>query len=262
MKIASIKKILIVLACLGAMWPVMHASASVVLKNTRVIYPANNDAHTIEFTNTDPHPNIVQLWIDAGDEQSTPKTADAPFVVMPPIFKVNANTSQSARLMYTSEPLAQDKESLFYLNFLVIPPNIDNGNRQSKLAIVLRNRVKVFYRPDTIIGTPSAAVSGLKATPRYHENGALASITLTNNAGYFVNLSHTAITVDNQRYTSGAVMIAPRSKAVVDYTAADVSSAPAGAREKQSELHYVAINDYGAQVSGTIPLSTRSHHEN
>ncbi|OOF24165.1 hypothetical protein BZJ18_13585 [Salinivibrio sp. IB872] len=230
--------------------PFCQVNASVVLKNTRVIYPAEKNEHTIQFSNNDAYPNIVQIWVDEGDEKSTPKTADSSFVIMPPIFKVNANGGQSARILYTGEPLAQDRESIFYLNFLVIPPNIESDS--NRLSIVLRNRVKLFYRPNGIAGPPSEAIEKVTVQLGYERSGKLSSVTLNNRSGYFINLSRWSLTVDNEKYVFGPAMVEPFNDLLVEsYLEKSISPE----QENIDMFNYVYINDFGAQVSGSLEIA-------
>lgn len=236
-----------------------QASASVVLKNTRVIYPARNNEHTIEFTNTETYPSIVQLWVDTGDAKSTPETADNSFVIMPPIFKIDAESSQSVRVMYTGKPLVQDRESIYYMNFLVIPPNLDNEN---KLSVVLRNRVKLFYRPEHIIGASSDAIKTMTANIHYKKNGEIPSVNIKNESGYFINLSHTSLTLSDKKYLSGPIMIPPFSNLEVeDYSLSNPDAIDPNVAPNQAVLDYAYINDFGAQITGTLVVTKVRDHE-
>ncbi|PSH44076.1 fimbrial chaperone protein, partial [Yersinia pseudotuberculosis] len=127
------------------------ANASVVMTGSRIIYPAAASEHSIQLTNNDNFPNAVQVWLDSGDEKSTPETGKAPFIVTPPFFRIEANSGQTLRLKYTGSGLPTDRESVFYLNFLQIPP-VNKVEKDNKMLVLLRNRIKVFYRPESIIG--------------------------------------------------------------------------------------------------------------
>ena len=64
-----------------------HSQASVVIGGTRMVYPADDREITVKLTNEGSRPALVQVWLDQGDETSTPDTADVPFTVSPPIFR-------------------------------------------------------------------------------------------------------------------------------------------------------------------------------
>ena len=45
-----------------------------------------------------------------------------PFTMVPPLFRLDPKKGQMLRIVYTQEPLATDKETLFWLNVLEVPP--------------------------------------------------------------------------------------------------------------------------------------------
>ncbi|MCC3263204.1 fimbria/pilus periplasmic chaperone, partial [Paenibacillus polymyxa] len=86
-------------------------------------------------------------WLDINNPQSTPENADAPFVASPQIFRMAPHSGQMVRLSFVGQPLARDRESLFYLNFLQVPAVRQTDSDKNKLLLVVTNRLKVFYRP-------------------------------------------------------------------------------------------------------------------
>ncbi|EKN4764153.1 fimbria/pilus periplasmic chaperone, partial [Yersinia enterocolitica] len=126
---------------------ISFANASVVMSGSRIIYSAGEKEHSIQLTNNDNFPNAVQVWLDSGDAQSTPETGKAPFIVTPPFFRIEANAGQTLRLKYTGSGLPTDRESVFYLNFLQVPP-VNKAEKNNKMLVLMRNRIKVFYRPE------------------------------------------------------------------------------------------------------------------
>lgn len=72
---------------------------------TRVIYPANAREVTLELTNKGSTPSLVQVWIDAGDRRIRPGAEALPFLVTPPITRIEAQRGQSLRLAYVGQGL-------------------------------------------------------------------------------------------------------------------------------------------------------------
>ena len=149
--------------CLG------QAQASVVMTGTRVIYPATAKEKTLQLTNTDAHPNLVQVWLDKGNPKSTVESADAPFVVNPQIFRMEPHAGQMVRLIYTGEGLPQDRESVFWLNVLEVPSSSPDkadaaasNNSAGKLQVAFRSQLKLFYRPAKLKGVAADAAQQLK----------------------------------------------------------------------------------------------------
>src|SRR5580704_15270767 len=98
------------------------ATAGVVVNGTRVVYPAAKREVTIGIHNTGETPSLVQAWLDAGDPHAKPGESKVPFVMTPPLFRLDPTKVQSLRLVYTHDPLPENRESLFWLNVLDIPP--------------------------------------------------------------------------------------------------------------------------------------------
>ncbi|WP_431221800.1 fimbrial biogenesis chaperone [Serratia sp. L9] len=116
----------------------------------------------MQLTNNDSIPYVVQMWTDINNPSSTPDNADGPFVVVPALFRIEPKTGQSVRLMFTGKDLPQDRESVFYLNSVQIPPKNIAGAAENQMTVVLRNRVKVFYRPKGIVGGPEKVTEQIR----------------------------------------------------------------------------------------------------
>ncbi|PZQ98785.1 MAG: molecular chaperone, partial [Flavobacterium psychrophilum] len=100
----------------------LPASAGIVMTGTRVIYPASQKEVTIMLKNTENIPALIQTWIDKGDPDETPEKIYVPFVLTPAVVRIDGNKGQSLRLRYTGKGLASDRESIFWLNVLAVPP--------------------------------------------------------------------------------------------------------------------------------------------
>lgn len=132
------------------------AHASVVISGTRVIFDAAQGEATVRLTNENAHPALVEAWIDDGDVNSTPDTAKTPFLITPPLFRMDAHKDQSLRILFVpgAKPLPTDRESVFYLNVLEIPPKPTGPQFSGKnyLQFAIRTRIKLFYRPAKLQG--------------------------------------------------------------------------------------------------------------
>lgn len=75
-----------------------HSWANIVINGTRVLYPENNKEVIVQLMNTGDAPALVQSPIDDGDINSTPETANVPFLLSPPVIKVNEHNGQQLRI--------------------------------------------------------------------------------------------------------------------------------------------------------------------
>lgn len=223
------------------------AAASVKLAATRVIYDASLRERTLQFTNQDDGPSVMQVWIDSGSEQSTPQTADAPFIVSPPVFRIEPKAGQTVRLVFTGTSLPQDRETVFYLNTLQIPSVSAAYAGQNQMLVMLRNRLKLFYRPAGIEGRAQDAHR--KLTFRLLAGARGARIAVGNGSGYYVSLVDGALTCGAHAATFAADMVAPRTEAQWDVE----GDCPAGAAQASVKIHYV--DDYGAIRPAEYPVS-------
>ncbi len=127
----------------------VSSSAGIVVSSTRVIYLADKKEVTVNLKNTGNHPALVQSWIDTGDPTALPEKINVQFVIMPPITRIDAGKGQMLRLIYTGGTLADDRESIFWLNILAIPPK-KSDTKTHLLNVAYQTRIKLFYRPTTL----------------------------------------------------------------------------------------------------------------
>lgn len=123
--------------------------AAVNVDRTRVIFAADDVAQSLTLVNESEAPMLLQAWTDAGDPASSPDTTPTPVVALPPVFRMQPSELRTLRLMLSSrQGLAQDRESLVWLNLYQIPPLSQEIKRaRQKVVIPLRLRLKVFIRP-------------------------------------------------------------------------------------------------------------------
>ncbi|KJG00519.1 molecular chaperone, partial [Raoultella planticola] len=100
---------------------------NIIVNGTRFIYPGNEKEITVQLSNTADRPALAQAWLDNGNADATPDTITTPFIITPPISRVDAKSGQTLRIKLGSAAgLAQNKETLWWLNLLEIPPVVAN----------------------------------------------------------------------------------------------------------------------------------------
>lgn len=216
-------------------------SASVVVAGTRVIYSGDMTQKTVKLTNHDNFPNVIQAWVDVDNPESTPDKADAPFIVTPPIFRIDPGRSQSLRILFTGKDLPQDRESLFYLNIQQIPPRSEYASDKNQVVVILRNRLKVFYRPMEIDGDVENIQDHLKFNLIQNEKG--WHIYVDNQSPYFASFSGASVLINGGEVALQAKMIKPMSQ--MEWVPERMQKLPDG----KIELNAWLINDYGVKVN-------------
>jgi chaperone protein EcpD len=226
-----------------------HAAAGVVVNGTRVVYPAARREVTISLQNAGATPSLVQAWLDAGDIHSKPGDSKVPFVLTPPLFRLDPTKVQSLRLVYTHDPLPQDRESLFWLNVLDIPPRAAaDPDLPNQLDLAFKHRMKVFFRPTGLAGSAADAPARL-TWKLLSKDGRLTGIQVSNPTAYHVSLTQLIATVGGHPLTIKADMVEPFASRNFDLP--DPPTAPSGA----ASVEYWFVNDYGGNVNGTASAS-------
>lgn len=223
--------------------------ASVVMTGTRVIYPGGAKERSIQFTNQDDAPSVLQIWVDSGNADSTPETADAPFVVTPPVFRIEPKSGQTARLIFTGKDLPQDRESVFFINTVQIPAVNAADAERNKMLLLLRNRIKLFYRPTGIAGDPERIADKLRFSAQ--RDGAEWKITVSNDSAFHLSLTDARITGAGDDIVLAPDMVAPQAS--FDWRIkSNADLLTAGRR-----VSFKFVNDYGGENKAELPLAAR-----
>lgn len=234
------------LCCIAAVMllcPPPMAHASVVIAGTRVVFPADDREVTVRLTNENTRPALIEAWIDSGDEHATPDKVNAPFLITPPLFRMEAHKDQSLRIIATPSPLPTDRESLFWLNVLEIPPKPTGAETQGRntLQFAIRSRLKLFFRPAHLAG--SVEKSPALVTWNAVADGSGYALDLHNPTPYHVTVVALTLDAGGKRYTAGIGMVDPLSH--LRLAIKGMTDAP----DAGTVISYDIINDYGATAS-------------
>ncbi|MET6675692.1 fimbrial biogenesis chaperone [Citrobacter amalonaticus] len=123
------------------------AMAATYINYTRLIINEKDRESTFTVYNEGLRPVLLQLWTEKESLLERPEEIKTPFMILPPIFRLEGNTSRTVRIQFVGDrhALPEDRESLFWLNTLEVPPVADNNS--GTLQVAFRTRVKLFWRP-------------------------------------------------------------------------------------------------------------------
>ena len=230
-------------ACVVLACTVQHGIAGVIISGTRLVYPASDREITAKIDNVGTDPALVQAWLDDGDPRSRPGTAKVPFALMPPLFRVDPGKGQTLRIVYTGDPLPQDRESVFWLNVLDIPPKTADQPSTTMLQLAFRSRIKVFFRPAGLDADGAVeAAKGVKWSLA-PDGGKGHLLRATNSSPFNVTVLSAQVVHDGRTYTiDDGAMIAPAADRLFALNM-PLPSLPAG-----TKLDYSTINDFGTDV--------------
>ncbi|MGT3352820.1 fimbrial chaperone [Yersinia enterocolitica] len=133
-----------------------NAVAAFILNGTRFIYEEGKKNISFDVTNQTDQTLGGQVWID-----NTNQGNGVYMIPAPPFFKVGAREKQIVRIMKADSELPTNRESLFWLNVQEIPPKpkVEDGN---VLAIAVNTKVKLIYRPKTLVATRKGAEKNIE----------------------------------------------------------------------------------------------------
>lgn len=229
------------------------AQAGVIIYGTRVIFPAEQQEVVVRLENKGDRPSLVQTWLDTGDLNSTPATAQTPFTLSPPIFRMEPHQQQAVRLFYSGKPSPSDRESLYWLNVLEIPPSANNAE-QNNLELAFRTRLRVFLRPQALPYPVGSAPSKLEW--KLVDSGQGFALQVTNPTPYHISLTAVDLLSNGKRFSK-----APNTQAndsllmpagdVKRFVLPLLRNRPEGA----PEVEFTTVTDFGARVRHSASLT-------
>lgn len=151
-----------------------HATG-IQIGRTRIVYEAGKKEISLPLINKDSIlPWLVQSWTDTGDGKTR-----GPFIVTPPLFRLDPGKEQSLRIAWNGAALPENKESLFYMNIRTIPATAKEDDQKNVLRLIYKTRLKLFWRPKGLKGTPSETCQQL----RFTRSGKM--LTVVNNGDFY-----------------------------------------------------------------------------
>ena len=195
------------------------ANAGIALGGTRLIYDGSKNSAAIDVLNTEQQIYLIQAWVEGADK--TP----APFVLTPPLFKINKKSQRSLRVMKTQSSLPDNKESLFWLSVKAIPLA---EKKAGAVQVAVKTRIKLIYRPKGIDEPVSDIGEKLKWSLQQN------TLFVSNPTPYYISFYSVKL---NETTLKDVKVIAPFSS--VNFTLSGV--------DLHGVLSWMTINDYGAK---------------
>jgi P pilus assembly chaperone PapD len=156
--------------------------AGVVVGGTRLVYDGAKKESSLSINNPDKAPYLIQSWV----ETSGGGAEKAPFIVTPPLFRLDAGQENVLRVVRAGGDLPSDKESLYWMNIKSIPSAQKEAN-QNTLQIAVKTRIKLIYRPQGVKGTPEEVTEKLS----WQRNG--NSLQVTNPTPFYMNFQEVKV---------------------------------------------------------------------
>ena len=229
----------------------LQANASVVITGTRIIYPADAREVTVKLNNNGNAPALVQAWIDDGDASFAAQQRPMPFTLTPPVFRIDPAKGQMLRVTYTRDLLPADRESVYWLNVLEIPPKASQAQDQNMLQMAFRSRIKLFFRPAGLKGNANDAAAQVTWSLTHAGDSQQIVLLAKNPTPYYVNVAGASVQIDGKTHAGAPAMIEPFGQH--EFVLKDLHQMP----QEPPRVQFQTINDYGASVPGTFTPANR-----
>ncbi|MBK5410884.1 molecular chaperone [Pseudomonas sp. TH34] len=243
MRISKILRPGLAWLALAMLWN-LDAQAALTVIGTRFIYPADAASLPIKVGNSGDKPILVQAWLDRGDIAADPRKLNVPFVLFPPILRLDPQQRSALQLRYTGEQLAQDRESVFWLNLLEVPPRPQG--RKHLLQLAYRMRMKVLFRPDGMPGHPAQAATQLSWTIEPLPQRVLK---ISNRSAYYVSMLHLTLGSGIRSAHFEGVTVEPYGTTRIALPDTQERFASGAA------IHYEVVDDDGTPFSAQAQVS-------
>ncbi|CFR12106.1 fimbrial biogenesis chaperone [Yersinia kristensenii] len=207
---------------------------------TRLIYPqgAGNISAVLRNT-TAALPYLVQVSVSGAKESYTA----APFLVTPPLFRLEPNSVNQVRISGQNINLPKDRESVFYFHASAIPAGSPSETIVQPTAsdvtaqFGIGNIIKLFYRPKDLPSSPAIAQQNLQFSR------SKMGLKVNNPSPYFISFA--SLNVGGKRLKldrPDELMIAPFSSHIYPTMAA------------HGAVQWQTINDQGGRDEFNQPL--------
>lgn len=203
------------------------AQAGVIIGGTRLVYDGGKKESSLQLSNPDKKPYLIQSWVESSTGEKK-----APFIITPPLFRLDNGQDNVLRVVRAGGNLPENKESLFWINIKTIP-SVEKNSDANTLQIAVKTRMKLFYRPAGLKGSPEEAAASLKWTNKGN------ALQVTNNSPFYLTFHE--VKMGGVKLPE-ATMVAPMGSLSIKL--------PANARS--GEITWKIINDYGG-ISQLFP---------
>ncbi|MEX2944474.1 molecular chaperone [Serratia fonticola] len=206
------------------------APGGITVGGTRLIYDGAKKEASLSVTNSSSAPYLIQSWV----EPLSGSTEKPPFIITPPLFRLDGNQQNLLRIVRTGGNLPENRESMYWLNIKSIPSS-EKTDGANTLQIAVKTSIKLIYRPQGLKETPEAVTDKLT----WSQSG--NRLTVNNPTPYYMNFNQVKV---GGREVKDVTFVAPMSSSTF--------VVPAGAA---GPVSWKLITDFGGV--GAEHVSTR-----
>ncbi|EAW1287341.1 molecular chaperone [Salmonella enterica] len=210
------------------------------LEATRVIFVSDKNSTGLTVNNSSSKDIwLIRAWMTQYNKEGERKT---PFIITPPLYRLEPDEKLQLRINSTDvSSLPTDRESVFKVNVLAIPPKTQLNNGKEKavdelsggyLQFAINNSIKLFYRPSEL--NDPASLEKSRNQLKVVRKG--SNIEVVNPGPYYFTLINVKV--------NGSPLHAENSRDLMVSPFDSLSIPAAGA----VSMEFQTINDFGAST--------------
>lgn len=157
-----------------------------MLDQTRLIFNSTHKSESITLRNASDQVWLIRSWVASYGDGNTKSDE---FIITPPIFRLDAQSDVQLRVNAVGKnPLPTDRESVYRINVLAIPPKNDLASsgtdaNTGNIQFSINTQIKLFYRPVALNNNKIISAQKNLAFSRTAEG-----MTVRNDSPYYVTL--------------------------------------------------------------------------
>lgn len=248
--LVKLLKMLLITALFSGVTSLAHSA--VVIEGTRIVFDGGQKEQVVRINNRDQvKPALIQVWVDDGVDVDNINNPNLPFVITPPLVRIEPGKGQSIRVIYNGKTMPQDKESSYYFNVLEIPSESEESKKISqRLDIAFKTKIKLFYRPEALRKESSLSYLDKLQWSVINIPGKGTGLKVVNPSPYYISVAGIKAKVNGKETVLNGDMIAPGSSAV--YSQNEGSQVLNG---DITDFTYAVLSDYGSQILTKVTKS-------
>ena len=211
------------------------SQGGIYLGTTRVVFNSNEKATVFTANNSSATDTwLIRSWASPYEKTGKEVTEDdavESFVITPPLYRLDPNSSVQLRVNRAGGALPEDRESVFYINVLAIPPKPKDA-KGSVIQFALNTQIKLFYRPQSLSDERALVEAYGGVNVKLNGN----TLMLSNPSPYYLTLTNIILN-DSTTLTPADPMIPPFGSIAVESTV------------KSGTVSYQTINDFGGKTN-------------
>jgi fimbrial chaperone protein len=218
-----------------------NAQASVEIGASRVVFNESTNEALLKLKNPQKdRPYLVQSWLEPykyGDNKIANPMPKIPFVITPPLFRIESGDENFLRIIKNKATLPTDRESVFTLNVKAIPET--EKTNKNTLAFAIKTSIKMIFRPVALEGA-NAETAYQNINFHIKNNKLIAN----NPTGYVITISNLKINNDKVEI-QGNTLLEPFANVAYTLPTANngkVSWQSIGDLGQLTEVHMASLN--------------------